>query len=659
MKCNFTVNLTFSLQIAESAPSVLNPIYLCSNCQLTFTTEDFLLRHTKYFHMLPQVSEAADEDHDPDADSNDCPASVVVESADSAKSMACDDCGKVFKQMPHLRRHKLVVHSNKRPYCCSHCRRSFSHVSGLIRHQLVHRKQAVRKSPNPKRILSEAERAEDFESAEAVESLNEMNGSENPLDVAAANTSTSEAEIFQLVCSLCGKSFTKEASLKKHKAVAHGNLRPYACATCQKCFRQSYDLKRHLKKHQKKNKSREEVNVDPQDAATLPFGCAECSVSFTSVDALQEHINELHSNDASAEAHDGTADPVQTAPSDRPRRAKAVLNVSALTKLVASKRKAAGPTERRSELDTKLIRFKWFSCNHCKQTYGNPEDLKAHNCTLTTFNCEQCGETFQTLELLQRHEQVKHLKLKVYSCDRCEKSFATARGLMLHQKGNACMRYRCTSELFACSFCQYSFTMKSYLMKHIKRHHPMKFLSTGDYDSQTDQLGEYKGEHVCLRCGVEYKTLSGLKCHDCADTLKVLYLCPDCGKSFTKKYRLKQHQRIHTGEKPYTCPDCGKSFSFKGQLSVHLRTHTGERPYLCTHCGESFRQSGDLKRHERKHTGVRPHSCPECGKCFSRPQSLKAHQMLHLGQRMFKCTHCGKSFSRNYHLSRHLQKMHT
>uniref|UniRef100_A0A3Q0RRX9 PR domain containing 9 n=1 Tax=Amphilophus citrinellus TaxID=61819 RepID=A0A3Q0RRX9_AMPCI len=400
------------------------------------------------------------------------------------------------------------------------------------------------------------------------------------------------------------------------------------------------DLTRHLQRHQKQNKR----NEDPEDSAMMPFSCAECSLAFASVDDLQQHINELHSEENTAENQEDDPVPdgesvesVQNPPSQRPQRSGARSKVSAITKLIAPKRRAASPAqpersctepETASVRNGKLKKYKWFSCNRCKQTYGNPDDLKAHKCTLRQHKCGQCGATFSKSGFLKRHEQMVHVEAKSYSCDRCGKGFSTSGNLKQHQKSNTCMKYHCTSELFPCSFCQFSFTMKSYLIKHIKRHHPVEYLSHCESDSLTDQQ------------------------------VKILYLCNDCGKGFTNHYGLKQHQRIHTGEKPYSCPHCSKSFSYVGQLNVHLRTHTGEKPYLCTHCGESFRQSGDLKRHERKHTGVRPYSCPECNKSFSRPQSLKAHQMLHLGQRMFKCTQCGKSFSRNYHLRRHHQKMH-
>uniref|UniRef100_A0A1A8FUZ7 PR domain containing 9 n=1 Tax=Nothobranchius korthausae TaxID=1143690 RepID=A0A1A8FUZ7_9TELE len=679
----WTQMLFLKLNRTESGQSASNPIFLCTNCLLSFTTEAFLLRHLQDFHTHPAAVEAVDK-NPPGAESDLSPASVVLLPADSVQSKTCDDCGKVFKQIPHLRRHKLCVHSNKRPYCCPHCRRSFSQASGLIRHQHVHRKPTVTEASNQSRILSETEgltsRAELLNSSEAAESEDrkEMNGSQNPLEVEdvtdAANTSADEADARHLDCSFCEKSFTNEASFKKHTASVHENLRPYVCSVCRKRFGHYHVLSRHLQSHHKGDESRETVSEDLEGAAVLPFSCAECSTSFSSVDALQQHISQVHSVDVSAETREEssvpaikTTDSIQNLPSGRPQRPRASFKVSAITKLVAPKRKAGRPARtNRSSTEpeapagrsTMLVKFNWFSCNLCKQTYGNPEDLKSHKCTLMPFKCRECGAAFKKSAVLKRHKLTEHGKSKSNICGRCGKSFSMAAKLKRHQKSSSCLKYHHTSELFLCSFCQFSFTVKSYLHKHIRRHHPDALLSLSDSDVLMNQLEE-EGKYTCPHCGTDCASSKEFKSHTCTTELKVLYLCTDCGKSFSNQYSLKQHERIHTGEKPYTCTHCGKSFSYGGQLTVHLRTHTGEKPYLCTHCGESFRQSGDLVRHERKHTGVRPYSCSECSKSFSRLQSLKAHKLLHQGQRMFKCTQCGKSFSRNYHLRRHHQKVHT
>ncbi|XP_061565209.1 histone-lysine N-methyltransferase PRDM9-like [Cololabis saira] len=659
------------LHAAETSIPATAPVFQCSHCRLSFTTEAFLQRHAGDFHPQPKAGE-----RHASADPGQSAALVPGLAGDSLKSNTCDDCGKVFKQMPHLTRHKLCVHSNKRPYCCPHCKRSFSQASGLIRHQRVHQQEYVIQVLKRNEIAVKTEgcaaEEEGFNPAEAVvsEETQDMDQSENPHEATSAtetlNAADDEAEC-RLNCSDCDKSFTNEAAFKKHKVTVHEKLRPYVCAVCQKCFRQYHDLNRHLQRHQKEKERSDEMTPDTGDPTVMPFSCAKCAVTFSSVDALQQHINEIHSDDASSKNQEAgllpsSVDSAQDPPSLRPQRLGARSKVSAVTKLLAPKRKAATSAQTEAEAaglkKAVLAKCKWFSCNRCKKTYENPDDLKAHKCHLKQLKCGQCGAAFSKIGYLKRHERVAHVKNKSYRCERCSKDFSTSGKLKQHEKNNSCMKYHCASEHFPCSFCQFSFTLKSYLIKHIKRHHPVEFLSR-DQESLASQLDEKGGEYTCPHCGTDCENQKAFKSHMCFRQLKVLYLCTDCGKSFTNHYSLKQHQRIHTGEKPYSCQHCGKSFSYVGQLNVHLRTHTGEKPYLCTHCGESFRQSGDLKRHERKHTGVRPYSCPECSKNFSRPQSLKAHQMLHLGQRMFKCTQCGKSFSRNYHLRRHHQKMHT
>ncbi|RVE59923.1 hypothetical protein OJAV_G00192670 [Oryzias javanicus] len=476
--------------VAENDTSATSTNFPCSDCHLSFTTEAFLQRHTENFHCQPKVIEAAEA-----VDSAHFTESVTIITVDSVKSNTCEDCGKVFKQIPHLKRHKLSVHSNKRPYCCPHCRRSFSQASGLIRHQLVHRKQTAGKAPNgdgdvcesSSPTADESEKMTDDVAAEGLQKDVEVPDAEVP-DVEVPDA-TDEADPGRFACSDCTSDFTNEEDLKKHRAGAHEKLRPYVCGVCQKCFVQYHDLNRHLLCHRKK---KDKAKLRPKSPSTMPFSCAKCLTGFDSVDALQQHVNELHSGEEDVTL---PAEPVQH---PRPQRLTARSKVSAVTKLVAPKRKAA---DKSSEVDgaTKAKLQRWFSCNHCKQTYDKPDDLKAHKCSLKPLKCGQCGATFLKTGFLRRHELVAHVKVKSYSCERCSRDFSTPGKLKQHQKNNSCLKYHCASEHYPCSYCQFSFTMKSYLNKHIKRHHPVEFLSLSEQGSPIDQSEEKEQAHVCTR----------------------------------------------------------------------------------------------------------------------------------------------------------------
>ncbi|PSN41976.1 Transcription factor Sp1, partial [Blattella germanica] len=56
----------------------------------------------------------------------------------------------------------------------------------------------------------------------------------------------------------CGKSFTRNEELTRHKRI-HSGLRPYACAVCGKRF----GRKDHLKKHQRTHQIRIEPALQP------------------------------------------------------------------------------------------------------------------------------------------------------------------------------------------------------------------------------------------------------------------------------------------------------------------------------------------------------------------------------------------------------------
>jgi len=78
------------------------------------------------------------------------------------------------------------------------------------------------------------------------------------------------------VCSIdgCGKSFSIQANLTRHKKTIHENVRKFSCPTCNHSFSQSGDLKRHEKIHK----------------GERDFSCNTCSKTFVQKIHLITHL---------------------------------------------------------------------------------------------------------------------------------------------------------------------------------------------------------------------------------------------------------------------------------------------------------------------------------------------------------------------------------
>ena len=77
-----------------------------------------------------------------------------------------------------------------------------------------------------------------------------------------------------------------------------------------------------------------------------------------------------------------------------------------------------------------------------------------------------------------------------------------------------------------------------------------------------------------------------------------------CDRRYTRKHDLQRHFVKHTGDSPHKCyfGKCnGRTFSREQELTWHIRSeHTFERPYQCEVCSQRFMRSDHLRSHRRK-----------------------------------------------------------
>nr|XP_033802292.1 myc-associated zinc finger protein isoform X3 [Geotrypetes seraphini] len=115
------------------------------------------------------------------------------------KNHACEMCGKAFRDVYHLNRHKLS-HSDEKPYECHVCQQRFKRKDRMSYHVRSH-----------------------------------------------------DGSIHKpYICSHCGKGFSRPDHLNSHVRQVHSTERPFKCQTCEAAFATKDRLRAHMVRHEEK-----------------------------------------------------------------------------------------------------------------------------------------------------------------------------------------------------------------------------------------------------------------------------------------------------------------------------------------------------------------------------------------------------------------------
>lgn len=110
------------------------------------------------------------------------------------KKVKCPSCKARFATQSKLKKHTYLVHSNKRPFMCAVCGKSFKLEKGLQQHSVTH----------------------------------------------------SATPLFK--CADCGRGFNRVWNYTQHRRI-HTGVRPYECKICGERFRHNVTMKQHRQKH--------------------------------------------------------------------------------------------------------------------------------------------------------------------------------------------------------------------------------------------------------------------------------------------------------------------------------------------------------------------------------------------------------------------------
>ncbi|KAF9409154.1 hypothetical protein HW555_011396 [Spodoptera exigua] len=278
------------------------------------------------------------------------------------------------------------------------------------------------------------------------------------------------------------------------------------------------------------------------------------------------------------------------------------------------------------------------------------------------YKCSDCFRGFSKKDMLDRHLQLRHLKVDAGS---------PGMSFLPHEVQTELL----PTEAYKAALCQ----VRVFAMS---RH-----LSFGDSPGDDEEVDTY-----CVRCDITFETRKAFEEHlfhsalhsdgesnfDQGNNKKVLGKKEQAKitRSLRKRdtdssiliteqktaRKRRKHRREH--RKPTTCHQCGKHFEtqsacLKHHLSEHPRTSffPPNQRYICEICGSSL-APGSIQTHKNMHSREKVHRCDTCGREFHAAVGLKRHLLTHTGEKPYSCSLCDKRFTQSNSMKLHYRTFH-
>uniref|UniRef100_A0A8C8UGQ1 Zinc finger protein 304 n=1 Tax=Peromyscus maniculatus bairdii TaxID=230844 RepID=A0A8C8UGQ1_PERMB len=357
----------------------------------------------------------------------------------------CEECGKTFTHLSHLKIHQKV-HSGKSHYPCNECGKIFSHKSTLMQHQRVHTGERPFK-------CSDCDKA--FSRKDTLVQHQRCHTGEKPYQCSECGKVFTQNSILikhqrvhtkarSYVCSKCGKAFGCKDTFVQHQII-HNGTKPYECSQCGKAFSHKDTLVKHQKIH----------------TGEGPYICSKCGKAFGYKVTLVHH----------QKIHTGTK-PYECSQCGKAFRLKGTL-VKHQNIHTGERPYECGECGKFFRQSSQLIVHqrihtgaKPYECSECGKCFSHSSSLIVHQRVHTgarPYVCKDCGKTYISSSHLVQHKKV-HTGARPYECSECGKFFSRNSSLIVHQ------RVHTGEKPCVCTDCGKAFSRSSHLTRHQKVH---------------------------------------------------------------------------------------------------------------------------------------------------------------------------------------------
>ncbi|XP_067207737.1 zinc finger protein 423 homolog isoform X2 [Linepithema humile] len=582
----------------------------------------------------------------------------------------CTHCEAAFSRSDHLKIH-MKTHDTQKPYQCTACSRGYNTAAALTSHMQSHKKHHQSSSQSAGGKLQDVDYGRRSVSSHSTSSppvpsspspsLNLSLNSKNVLKTSQGTGSASTTPVLssplKLTCMYCTRdSFNCMQQLQMHVHTMHqailsgaeGLARPPSpsrtlneqqAAVCPRD--KLLDRQNGTKESRPDRKYSEDRNGRPseRDHYENAFTCNQCTMKFSTLACLRDHLLSIHRLDAFGAAMmmcPLCGIPCSSAPSYAEhyvlqhcenRRPAPTIDYGGEAKLNGvydgTVRDSRAPRSRDAPEATDLTN---------KHSTRPTADV-AGGYTASTLLCGQCGAALKDFESFREH---------------------LARHLQADHRGQ-----EAPSRQHPCPKCDAFFPDREDMLAHLTKHY----------------LGQISKEYTCNACKKLYPHPEQLQKHLLDVHAHHLYRCALCRDTFDSRVAIQVHFAVkHSQEcRVYRCSACtlsnnensppvsnpasgdGRtSFRSEAEMAAHVRNvHApppvaslmNSSPVAATRSPVSTPGGGIAAR------------CVFCGFCCGSELELQLHLASH-STNLYRCPICREGFPVEFLLDRHVAQAH-